>query len=180
MTIRAWPGQPYPLGATWDGQGVNFALFSQHATAAELCLFHKEDHRTQIACIPMPERTDQIFHCYLPDARPGLSTTGRAGGISAPALGVPESLACSRDILSTFCRMAGSSSAPPREAWSQPASEPRMPSAANSIVPRMPLPLHIVYPRRPPFKAPSVKQNRRRGHERLTSGNEAEQETAQG
>ncbi len=40
MELRVWPGKPYPLGATWDGQGVNFALFSEHATRVELCLFN--------------------------------------------------------------------------------------------------------------------------------------------
>jgi glycogen operon protein len=88
MTIRAWPGQPYPLGATWDGQGVNFALFSQHGSAAELCLFDKADPRRQIACIPMRERTDQIYHCYLPDARPGLLYGYRVHGPYDPARGL--------------------------------------------------------------------------------------------
>ena len=41
--MRVWPGQPYPLGATWDGQGVNFAIFSENATGVELCLFARED-----------------------------------------------------------------------------------------------------------------------------------------
>ena len=88
MASVVWPGHPYPLGATWDGQGVNFALFSQHAGGAELCLFDKEDHRTQIACIPMRERTDQIFHCYLPDARPGLLYGYRVHGPYDPERGL--------------------------------------------------------------------------------------------
>ncbi|HUF29421.1 MAG TPA: glycogen debranching protein GlgX, partial [Gemmatimonadaceae bacterium] len=71
MTMRVWPGQPYPLGASWDGQGVNFALFSQHGTAVELCLFEHGGSASETERIRMAERTDQIFHCYLPDVRPG-------------------------------------------------------------------------------------------------------------
>ncbi len=65
-----WPGRPYPLGATWDGEGVNFALFSEHAEAVELCLF-AEDGRHEIARVPVRWQTDQVWHCYLPEARPG-------------------------------------------------------------------------------------------------------------
>jgi glycogen operon protein len=69
--MKVWPGSPYPLGATWDGIGVNFALFSEHATAVELCLFDspyagKESHR-----IPLRQRTEQVWHGYLPEVRPG-------------------------------------------------------------------------------------------------------------
>jgi len=66
-----WPGKPYPLGATWDGKGVNFALFSKHAEAVELCLFDATGQH-QVACIRLPEYTDQVWHGYLPDARPNL------------------------------------------------------------------------------------------------------------
>ncbi len=69
--MRVWPGKPYPLGATWDGHGVNFALFSEHATRVELCLFESASARTEECCIPLRERTDFVWHCYLPDARPG-------------------------------------------------------------------------------------------------------------
>ncbi len=69
--MKVWPGSPYPLGATWDGIGVNFALFSEHATGVDLCLFDspyagRESHR-----IPLRERTDQVWHGYLPEAKPG-------------------------------------------------------------------------------------------------------------
>ena len=65
-----WPGRPYPQGATWDGEGVNFALFSEHAEAVELCLF---DHRgrRELQRIKLREQTDRVWHCYLPEARPG-------------------------------------------------------------------------------------------------------------
>ncbi len=65
-----WPGRPYPLGATWDGEGVNFALFSEHAEGVELCLF-TEDGRHETARIKVRWQTDQVWHCYLPEARPG-------------------------------------------------------------------------------------------------------------
>lgn len=66
-----WPGRPYPRGATWDGEGVNFALFSEHAEKVELCLFDSKGRR-EIQRIVLRERTDEIWHCYLPEARPGL------------------------------------------------------------------------------------------------------------
>src|SRR5262245_35806319 len=66
-----WPGKPYPLGATWDGQGVNFALFSQHATGVELCLFDAADPLSERERIAMPEQTDNVWHVYLPGVQPG-------------------------------------------------------------------------------------------------------------
>ena len=65
-----WRGRPYPLGATWDGAGVNFALFSKHAERVELCLFDPRGRR-EIERVELRERTDFVWHCYLPDARPG-------------------------------------------------------------------------------------------------------------
>lgn len=66
--VKTWPGKPYPLGATWDGSGVNFAIFSENATAVELCLF---DDISETARIPLIEQTDQVWHVYLPEAKPG-------------------------------------------------------------------------------------------------------------
>jgi isoamylase len=65
-------GRPFPLGATWDGVGVNFALFSANATKVELCLFNG-DGVTEIDRIELPEFTDEVWHGYLPDARPGTT-----------------------------------------------------------------------------------------------------------
>ncbi len=65
------PGDPYPLGATWDGEGVNFAIFAEHATAVELCLFDGPDAPTESERIRLPEQTDQIWHAYLPGIKPG-------------------------------------------------------------------------------------------------------------
>jgi isoamylase len=66
-----WPGRPDPRGATWDGEGVNFALFSENAERVELCIFD-EAGRRQLQRIPLSETTDQVWHCYLPEARPGM------------------------------------------------------------------------------------------------------------
>ena len=68
--VRVWPGQPYPLGATWNGVGVNFALFSAHATRVELCLFDAADSSREVARIDLPEQTDMVWHGFLPDVRP--------------------------------------------------------------------------------------------------------------
>jgi glycogen operon protein len=69
-SIRVWPGRPYPLGATWDGSGTNFAIFSAHAEKVELCLFDG-DGRSETARVVLPEFTHEIWHGYLPDVRPG-------------------------------------------------------------------------------------------------------------
>jgi glycogen operon protein len=86
--MRVWPGRPYPLGATWDGTGVNFALFSEHATGVELCLFREADDAAEAARIRLTERTDQVWHCYLPDARPGQYYGYRVHGPYAPQEGL--------------------------------------------------------------------------------------------
>jgi len=81
-----WPGQPYPLGASWDGEGVNFALFSEHAERVELCLFDRRGRR-ETARIPMQWQTDQVWHCYLPEARPGQLYGYRVHGPYEPDAG---------------------------------------------------------------------------------------------
>ena len=63
------PGNPYPLGATWDGEGVNFALFSEHGEQVDLCLFDPLGKR-EVSRIALPEQTNQIWHGYLAEARP--------------------------------------------------------------------------------------------------------------
>ena len=85
--MRVWPGRPYPLGASWDGIGVNFALFTEHATAVELCLFRDDGDTEEAAKIPLTERTDQVWHCYLPDARPGQFYGYRVHGPYDPERG---------------------------------------------------------------------------------------------
>src|SRR5215218_712699 len=86
--MKIWPGNPYPLGATWDGAGVNFALFSEHATAVDLCLF--DNNLTRISdfeTIRMFEYTDQVWHCYLPSVRPGQLYGYRVHGPYVPEEG---------------------------------------------------------------------------------------------
>ncbi len=85
--MKTRPGASYPLGATWDGAGVNFALFSENATGVELCLFESADAIRETARIPITERTDQVWHVYLPWARPGLRYGFRVHGPWDPAAG---------------------------------------------------------------------------------------------
>jgi isoamylase len=80
------PGRPYPFGATWNGAGVNFALFSEHAEKVELCLFDPRGRR-EVQRIVLPEYTDLVWHGYLPDARPGLLYGYRVYGPYDPANG---------------------------------------------------------------------------------------------
>ena len=84
--MAVWPGKPYPLGSTWDGEGVNFALFSEHAEKVELCLFDPKGRRV-IQTIDMRWQTDQVWHCYLPEARPGTIYGYRVYGPYDPANG---------------------------------------------------------------------------------------------
>ena len=74
-----WPGHAYPRGANWDGEGVNFALFSQHAERVELCLFD-DNGRHELQRIAVRERTDDVWHCSLPEARPGMADGYRVHG----------------------------------------------------------------------------------------------------
>ena len=80
---RIREGRPYPLGATWDGLGVNFALFSANATKVELCLFDAEGKR-ELERVELPEYTDEVWHGYLPDARPGTTYAYRVHGPYEP------------------------------------------------------------------------------------------------
>ena len=82
----AWPGRSYPRGATWDGEGVNFALFSEHAEGVELCVFDPTGRR-ELQRIAVTERTDEIWHCYLPEARPGMLYGYRVRGPYRPEEG---------------------------------------------------------------------------------------------
>ena len=81
-----WPGKPFPQGATWDGEGVNFALFSEHAEGVELCLFDDRGRR-ELQRIPLRDQTDQVWHCYLPEARPGQLYGYRVSGPYQPQHG---------------------------------------------------------------------------------------------
>jgi isoamylase len=88
--MRVWPGTAYPLGATWDGSGTNFALFSEVAEQVDLCLFGPSpgpggaDEETRI---PLTEVDGLVWHCYLPDVGPGQRYGYRVHGPYAPAQG---------------------------------------------------------------------------------------------
>jgi isoamylase len=80
----AWPGRPFPLGATWDGSGTNFSLFSEHAKRVDLCLFDADGYET---CIHITERTALNWHCYVPWVGPGQRYGFRVHGPYAPTAG---------------------------------------------------------------------------------------------
>ncbi len=82
---RAWPGNPFPLGAHWDGDGVNFALWSTTATGVSVCLFDGNDHETRI---PLDESTYHVWHGYLPGIGPGQRYGFRVEGPHDPARGI--------------------------------------------------------------------------------------------
>lgn len=84
--MKVWPGRPYPLGATWDGSGVNFALFSDNATGVELCLFDGPQGERETR-IPVVNQTDQVWHIYIPEARPGQLYGYRVHGPYIPQEG---------------------------------------------------------------------------------------------
>ncbi|MBI2824978.1 MAG: glycogen debranching protein GlgX [Planctomycetia bacterium] len=86
-TIRIWPGRPYPLGATWDGSGTNFALYSENAEKVELCLFEDPAAKTESARIALPDSTDMVWHAYLPDILPGQVYGYRVHGPYKPEEG---------------------------------------------------------------------------------------------
>jgi glycogen operon protein len=83
---RVIEGRPQPLGATWDGIGVNFALFSANATRVDLCLFDAAGEQ-ELERIALPEYTDEVWHGYLPDARPGTVYGYRVHGRFDPEQG---------------------------------------------------------------------------------------------
>ena len=105
--VRIHEGLPHPLGATWDGLGVNFALFSAHATKVELCLFDMAGER-EIECVELPEYTDEVWHGYLPDANPWTVYGYRVHGPYEPEAGHrfnPEQ-AAPRPLCEGACRRA--------------------------------------------------------------------------
>ncbi len=85
--MRIWPGNPYPLGASWDGAGVNFAIFAENATKVELCLFDSPDATSESHRIIVKEYTDKVWHAYLPDVLPGQLYGYRIHGPYEPPKG---------------------------------------------------------------------------------------------
>ncbi len=83
-----YPGVPFPLGATWDGNGTNFALFAENATGVELCLFNFIEDDVEALRINMPERSHQVWHIYLPEVKPGQLYGYRVHGPYEPTNGL--------------------------------------------------------------------------------------------
>lgn len=71
MNTIVYPGEPFPLGATWDGNGVNFALYAENATGVDLCLFHSADEDSESIRIRVRERSNHVWHVYIPGIKPG-------------------------------------------------------------------------------------------------------------
>ncbi|HEX4696259.1 MAG TPA: glycogen debranching protein GlgX [Candidatus Udaeobacter sp.] len=86
--VKTFLGYPYPLGATWMGNGVNFAIFSEHAASVELCLFDSVEAREENVRIPVTEQTDQVWHVFLPDVGPGQLYGFRVAGPYEPERGL--------------------------------------------------------------------------------------------
>ncbi|HEX2863127.1 MAG TPA: alpha-amylase family glycosyl hydrolase, partial [Deinococcales bacterium] len=83
-----WIGRPYPLGATWDGNGVNFALFSETSEAADLLIFDGPWDEKEKACYRLPERTDGVWHGYIPGLKPGALYAYKVHGPYRPQEGL--------------------------------------------------------------------------------------------
>ena len=105
MQPRVWPGRSNPLGATWDGGGVNFALFSEHATSVELCLFESAEDRIESSRVRLKEQTDRIWHVYLPDVRPGQLYGYRVHGSFDPFSG--HRFNANKVVLDPYARAIG-------------------------------------------------------------------------
>jgi isoamylase len=84
---RVCPGRPYPLGASYDGLGVNFAVFSEHATRVVVSIFDPVEHSQEVARVALPEHTDHVWHGYVPGLKPGTLYGFRAYGPWAPRRG---------------------------------------------------------------------------------------------
>src|SRR5471032_269948 len=85
--MKTRPGSPFPLGATWDGEGVNFALFSENATGVDLCLFEGAKGNEEMARVRLTEQTDLVWHVYLPGIGPGQRYGYRVHGPYEPERG---------------------------------------------------------------------------------------------
>jgi glycogen operon protein len=83
-----WPGRPYPLGATFDGEGTNFAVYARHASGIELCLYDERDPKKEVRKLHLREKTGHVWHVYLPGAGPGTLYGYRAHGPHEPAAGL--------------------------------------------------------------------------------------------
>ena len=121
--MRVWPGKPYPLGATWDGNGVNFALFSECAGKVDLCLFHSPDDAKETERITLTERRDLIWHGYLPDVRPGQLYGYRVRGPYEPANG--HRFNANKVVLDPYAKGIGRNVRWCDELWGYKLGDPR-------------------------------------------------------
>ena len=107
--MRVWHGRAHPLGTTWDGRGVNVAVFSEQATRIELCLFDSAEATRESERLPLPVQTGRVWHGYFPDLRPGQLYGLRADGPYDPRRGLrcnvnkllfdPHAKAVGRDLV---------------------------------------------------------------------------------
>jgi glycogen operon protein len=105
VSRRVWPGRPYPLGATWDGRGVNFALYAEHASQVELCLFDSPDAERESERIPLQEQTDMVWHAFLPDLGPGQLYGYRVHGPYDPQRG--HRFNANKVLLDPYAKLVG-------------------------------------------------------------------------
>jgi isoamylase len=102
---RLWPGRPWPLGATWDGMGINFAVFSANATGVELCLFDSPYADREATRLRLTERTNFVWHGYVPQLRPGQLYGYRVDGPYDPSAG--QRFNPSKLLLDPYARAIG-------------------------------------------------------------------------
>ena len=88
MKLVDYPGSPFPLGATWDGKGVNFALYAENATGVDLCLFNSPEEQTENYRFRIKERTHHVWHIYIPGLQPGQLYGFRVHGPYEPENGL--------------------------------------------------------------------------------------------
>jgi isoamylase len=87
LNILKYPGSPYPLGANWDGNGINFALYADNATSVELCLFNAPEDEEETVKVILSERSHHVWHTYIPDLKPGQLYGYRVNGPYDPLNG---------------------------------------------------------------------------------------------
>jgi pullulanase/glycogen debranching enzyme len=135
QAMRIWPGRSYPLGATWNGKGVNFALYAENATKVELCLFDSPEDKKEAQRIVLPEYTDMVWHAYLPDIRPGQVYGYRVHGPYEPKKGHRfnpnkvlldpyAKVLARRSAMQTPTSRSASSTVPPTRRWAALSTKP--------------------------------------------------------
>jgi isoamylase len=125
--LHSWPGTPYPLGATWDGWGSNFTLFSEVAESVELCLFDSDDAETRV---PLSEVDGFVWHCYLPGVGPGQRYGYRVHGPWDPRRGLR--CAPSKLLLDPYGKAVQGDVSWDESLFDYSWAEPRRPNSADS------------------------------------------------